>query len=965
MAICHLEADMNANWIERKSLKLFGLLVILSLFFLSNTPAFSQLTAPIWPHEKSDLLPDSSLVFGKLPNGFRYVLMENKYPENRVSMHLNVQSGSLNEKSSQQGLAHFLEHMLFDGSVHFPPGELVKYFQRIGMQFGPDANAHTGFSETVYDILLPDGSTQSIDDGFLVLQDYAQGALLLEEEVEKERRVILSEKRSRDSASYRTFIETLKFEFPDARISKRLPIGTEEVIQKADRSLLKSYYDTWYRPDNMILVMVGDFEAAKTVPLIEKKFAGLTARAPRQADAEFGAIDHRGVKTFYHYEQEAGKANVSIEVIEKVPAQSDSLALQKLLLTRYLADRIIQNRLDKLIRKPGTPFTGASISSGLFLKQAKIAGIEAECEPEKWKPSLTMLNQILRQALEYGFSKAELERVRKEFLAELDNNVQQAATRESQKLARDIIRHINADRVFMSPGQEKAIFSPFIQALTPNDLHREFRKLWSPNHRLVLATGNVKVSETGKTPPESILSQYLASEKLPVNPPDQVRMVQFPYLPAPVQKGAIIRSVKQEDIDITQIDFQNGVCLNLKPTDFKRDQVLVKVIFGSGRSSQPLEHAGLADLAAEVINESGLGGLESVELERALAGKSTDVVFGISEDHFYFKGQTIKKEMELLFQLLYAHFTDLAIRPQAFDLTMQRFKQRYKELSTSIDGSLILHGRRFLAGGDPRFGLPVIDEFGKLTLDHIRSWILPALDNAEVEISIVGDFDAETAAELTRTYIGSLPLRKGPPQPAMTTGPIFPETRSIEIRPETQIPKGLVVVAYPTEDLWNIHRTRRLNVLADIFSDKMRERIREKLGASYSPFAFNRPSRAYKDYGVFQTFVHVDPQETDAVLGEIKFIASDLAREGISPEDLARALKPTLTSIKDMLRTNGYWLETVLSGSKKHPEQLAWNRSIAADYAAITAEELSDLAKAYLINEKAAAIVVMPKNAQP
>ncbi|GAI88275.1 unnamed protein product, partial [marine sediment metagenome] len=192
-----------------------------------------------WPHEKSDLLPDPVLIFGKLPNGFRYVLMENHRPKDRVSMHLDVQAGSMYESDNQQGLAHFLEHMLFDGSKNFKPGELVKFFQSIGMQFGPDANAHTGFNETVYDMLLPDGDRESLAKGLVVMKDFAEGAFLLPSEVDKERRVVLAEKRTRDSASYRTYVATLNFEFPHAKISKRLPIGKEEILKKADHKRLK------------------------------------------------------------------------------------------------------------------------------------------------------------------------------------------------------------------------------------------------------------------------------------------------------------------------------------------------------------------------------------------------------------------------------------------------------------------------------------------------------------------------------------------------------------------------------------------------------------------------------------------------------------------------------------------------------------------------------------------------------
>ena len=273
-------------------------------------------------------MPDPSLIFGDFPNGFRYVLRENHTPKNRVSMHLVIHAGSINEADDQQGLAHFLEHMLFNGSTHFKPGELVKYFQRIGMSFGPDANAHTGFEETVYDLLLPDGSIKSLKEGLLDVQDYAEGALLLQSEIDKERRIVLAEKRTRDSASYRTFVSAMKFKFPEAKLSKRFPIGINHVLETANQKEFKHFYDTWYRPEKMTLVLVGDFEAETAASLIEEYFSSLSARAPPEKEADIGKIYHQGIKPFYHHEEESGNTSVSIEVLQKVLKTPDSVSFQ-------------------------------------------------------------------------------------------------------------------------------------------------------------------------------------------------------------------------------------------------------------------------------------------------------------------------------------------------------------------------------------------------------------------------------------------------------------------------------------------------------------------------------------------------------------------------------------------------------------------------------------------------------------
>jgi len=958
-------AFLSGFYGSAENAKIFGLSGVLPDYYsVAWAKADTPIKAPAWPHANSDLKPDPALLFGHLANGMRYILMPNTYPQDRVSMHLNVQAGSLNETDAQQGLAHFLEHVLFNGSEHFKPGELVKFFQRIGMQFGPDANAHTGFNETVYDILLPDGSEKSLKEGLLVLYDYADGALLLSEEIDSERRIVLAEKRTRDSASYRTFEKTIKFEFPEARVSSRLPIGKAAVIETAGRPLLKDFYDTWYRPENMSVIIVGDFDPKLAARLIQKRFTAITPRtlsAKKRTRPDMGKITHQGVKPFYHFEKEAGNTDVSIEVVEKIVLEHDSAALQKTTLIRNIANQMLQNRLDAIVRKPDSPFTSASVSSGIFLNEIRYAGISAECRPANWNASLHKIEQELRKVLLYGFTATELQRVQKDYIADLENEVQKASTRDSKRLARHIMAKLNRNRVFQSPVQRRDFLLPVIQNLTAEKAGDVFKQSWAMDHRLVTVTGNIDLNVNEVAPERLIRGIYDESHQEKVRPPDEVKKVVFPYLPEPSENGSIIRQTPVNDLGIVQIDFKNGVRLNLKKTDFKANEILCKLAFGLGKVTEPADKSGLGALSEAVINESGLGGLTRDELTRALAGKNTSVKFGLDEQRFLFSGQTISKELELLFQLLHAHLTDPAFRKDAYTLVQERFRQYYLTLVRSIDGAMVLNGKRFLAGGDHRFGMPSYQQFKTLTLDDTRNWIAPALKTAKLELSIVGDFDVQRVIALTSKYIGSLPQREEPIPSNQAQQPVFPKSQTRNFTVETEIPKGLAIVAYPTEDFWDIRRTRRLSVLAQVFSEKLREKIREELGAAYSPFAYNRSSRAYPRYGVFQAFIHVDPKEAATVIAAVKQIAADLAQTAISKDELRRALDPLLTSLKDLRRKNQYWLNSVLAGSQKHPEQLEWSRMMVNDFAAISSDELFALAQKYLKNETAATIIVIPR----
>jgi len=434
---------------------------------------------------------------------------------------LLVNVGSFNETDDERGLAHFLEHMMFNGSENFPPGELVKYFQKIGMRFGNDANASTGFFKTVYDLHLPAGDAETLKEGLIVMKDYAGGALLLEDEIKREKGVVLAEKRTRDSAAYRTIEKSLQFELAGSRLANRLPIGLESVIESLNQDVVKGFYDAWYRPENMTLVAVGDFDKAAVVPLIKEALEGIASSAEARPDPPPGNVGHKGVKVFYHYEKEAGNARVSVETLHQIPEPRDSEAYKKERFLRDMAFEILNHRLDGIRAGDDPPFTSASGSSGQVIRYFHYAAIAADCAPDKWEQTLSILEQERRRIVKYGFIPDEVERVKKEVLAQLDKAVSQAATRESGSLARQIISSLSKKRVFQSPEQRRELLAPVAKSMTPAMLHGAFVDAWGPepfgmalsdetkSNRQVLITGNAAIAWADKESAEPlILSVY-------------------------------------------------------------------------------------------------------------------------------------------------------------------------------------------------------------------------------------------------------------------------------------------------------------------------------------------------------------------------------------------------------------------------------------------------------------------------
>lgn len=919
---------------------------------------------------------DPALVHGVLSNGFQYVIMKNATPKDQVSVHLNVFAGSVNETDAEQGVAHYLEHMLFNGSEHFKPGELIEYFQSIGMDFGADANASTSFNRTTYDLTLPKGNLQYLEDAFRVIKDYAGGALLLETEIERERGIILAEKRERDSVSYRTFRKELAFELPDSLLNRRMPIGMTSVINKADKALLKGFYDRWYRPDNMALVIVGDMDSKLTEVLVKKMFSGLTSR--KRVSTESGDIiwqSRKGVWAFYHFEPEAGNTDVTIERIFHTPFESETIESLKETLVADLAEAIVQNRLSSMIRNESASFSSASIHSGTFLQNVSMAAIKASCEPEKWEQSLGQLERTLRQAMENGFLPEELARVKADFISELDTDVLQSSTRKTSGLARTILGAMNNKKLFLSPLQKQNLLKPYIQGLTLEQVNQAFQTTWLNDQRLILVTGNAKISQNKQLPADKqILDLYQTSIAQPIQKFKRFESKSFPYLPLPKARAKILtRKENVKGLGITQIEFQNKVRLNLKKTDFTKGKFLFKVAFGHGRSSEPNFLPGLSALAEATIRKSGFDGMDPDQIGDALAGKDVEIGFTINDNYFALSGSGDPKEAELIFQLIYTYLKDPGFRSQGLGLAKTLYKQRYEALKRTPDGIMAIQGNRFLAKGDLMFGMMSPEEINSITLEEIVTWLKPIFETAPLEVSIVGDFDQDRMIEFASTYLGSLEPRNGveasKATPAskvtpakVTDGVFFPKGETLTLALDTKIDKGMVRVAFLTDDFWDITKTRKLSMLAKVFSEQLRKIIREQLGESYSPYVYNNPSLIHKGYGVMHVVVNVQPEIADMIIQQVGKIARDLGHNGIDAKELTLLKKPLLNQIAVLRQTNSYWLNSVMANSFKHPEKLDWANHMVSGYSDITPDDLTILSKKYLTMDESALIIIKPED---
>jgi len=952
---------------RRVSVPLFRLAVCCLVFLLAGCSHLWQGAVPTddqtsvcidtsWPQETSDLAPDPSLHFGRLANGIRYVLVENHEPKGRIALYLDVQAGSLNETDAQRGYAHFLEHMLFNGTAHFPPGELIRYFQSIGMGFGADTNAHTSYDETVYKLLLPDNKEKTLDTGMLVLADYARRALLLEDEVEHERGVILAEKRSRDSADARVSRALLHREFAGTRVATRDPIGVEQTILAANSARLRAFYDTWYRPENMIVVLVGDVPPDQAQAVLVRHFAELKPAPVPAACYDFGRLAPGSSEFVHVHEPDLGRTDLAISFTWNVPPAPDSRTREEEFFASYVAARILNTRLQQVVDQQDSPLTRAQSYSGTFVRRLGYFVLTGRTTASQWQQGLARLQTLLAQVRNYDVGADELARAGRAIRAELARAVQTEASRDSSTLAMDIIRKLNEGEVVLSPRQEQQLYGGFLDRLTVADIRAAFARMSAPEltRRIVFVGGNADL--TGDVSPEQqIKTLWDKGMAAVVAPWQQQKSAGFPYLKPPAEKGKIIRQIHHARIDAVTTVFANGLRLNVKKTDFASNEVQIKVNFGHGTLAQPAP--GLGRLAESVVNESGLGRLTRDQLENVLAGTTGRVYFEVEPESFSFSGKGLSGELELLMQLVYTGLNDPAFRPAAYARSMRRFHQMYQAMRSSVEGTYQLEGDRFFAGGNPRYGLPPEEAFQRLTLDQVSNWLRQSFAHDQLEITVVGDIEPTRVVDLVNTYFGS--RRANPYRSLIGEGVHFPVGRERAIRVQSAVTKEMLAVGWWTNDFWDIHRTRRLSVLASLMEDRLRQIVREKLGATYSPVAYNYASRVDPGYGVLRALIVIDPKQAALVRKAVYGVAADLAANTISREELGRIVAPIQTSIRDMQRTNRYWIESVLALSGRHPEQLQWPLTIVDDFAAITPVEIQELANQYLTRKRSAVLEVI------
>lgn len=911
-----------------------------------------------WPQSSSDIKADPKAVFGALDNGLRYVIYPNSEPPKRVSLRLHISSGSLMEAEDQRGLAHFLEHMVFNGSKHFSSDELVPKMQRLGIGFGAHVNAFTSFDQTVYMLDLPDLSDETMNLGFTVMRDFGDGAKLDPAEIDKERGVILSEKVSRDSVNYRLMEQQFAKLLPDSLVTRRFPIGEEAVIKSAAPERFTDFYSRYYTPRRMTFVVVGDIQPDEMRKQIEETFGSMVNPENPGTDPDLGKVKPtEGLETAVFHDKEVAATDVSLMAIKPYVEKPDTEANRMAELPLDIAHSILDRRFERISKEKGSPVAGGSASKDGLFRFVDLGSISVTAADDRWKEVVPVIETEFRRALQFGFAETELAEAKSNILNAYEQQVKQRDTRKSETIATALVSDINEDAVLTDPETDLAIAAKGLDSIDVAACHRAFKEFWeTTGYHLVLTT-----KERPADAEKELATLFEESRAVPVEPPAARAIQVFAY--SDFGKPGTAASRKEvSDLGITQLVLSNKIRVNLKPTDFEKGKIRLSARIGSGKLTQPAGMPMLDTFAESVFEGGGLGKHSNDELQQILAGKNVSSSLKIGEDAFIVGGSTTPADFSTQCQLMCASLTDPGYREEAlwqFQKAVPMIEQQLKHTPAGPQAEM----ESWMHGGDSRFSVAGSEKLNSYTIQDAKKWLTPELTRGYMELSIVGDFKIDEVLPAILTTFGALSARANSPAVLTDARKVkFPNAPASKVFTfESKIPQTIATSIWRTSGIrGNQKEFRRLNILADILGDRLREEIREKLGASYSPNAGAGGSEALDDMGYLISQSIGKPEDTEKLLNTMRDLADKLANEGATADELDRALKPTLAMLEKSLRDNTYWLGTVMSQCQAEPKKLDLARTRDADYQSIQLSEINALAKRYLTAEHALQVAIQP-----
>ncbi len=908
---------------------------------------------------ESALPLDPSVRYGVLDNGLTYYVRANTEPAKRADLWLAVNAGSVLEDDDQRGLAHFLEHMLFNGTQRFPAGELVSFLESIGMEFGPDVNAYTSFDETVYNLQVPTEDGEVVAKALDILQEWAANATLSETEIDGERGVIVEEWRLRDqTAEGRIRDKLMPAVLGGSQYAERMPIGDMDIVRNAPPDALRRFYRDWYRPDLLSVIAVGDFDPAEVERLIKERFSTLATPAQEKARPSFDVPAQPGTR--YLVVKDPENPDTGIEVMLGRPAQPLTNTLQyRELVTGYLADAMLNRRYQEIARQSDPPFLGAGAGGGNFVRSMDTYSLSARVKDEGIVRGLQALVTEFERARRHGFTETELARAKEDVLRFFESAYADRDNRQSSAFAQEYVQHFLRNTA--SPGIE--IEYPLVQGLlsstTLGEVNARMAGLSDEQGRVVMVTAPDKKDLV--LPAEEELAAALETvAKTDIAPyVDQgAGAALMGERPAPV---SVTSRQAIPELGVTELTLANGVRVVLKPTDFKDDEVIIYASSPGGSSLVSDADFPEAETISQVVTDSGAGELDQSALEKLLAGKLAGIAPYIAERQEGFSGGAAPKDLETAFQLIYLYATQPRVDEAAFRAMQDRLRADLQNRSLSPDSVFDDATAKLICGTEIRCGPLPLSEVDALDLKRAFEIYRDRFaDMGDFTFTITGSFDPQEVEALAQSYLGNLPSNGRKETWRDVTPPLPQGIKEQEVRKGLE-DRSRVRLLFTGPFTPTMAYEARLAGLESLLSIQVRDELREARSGTYAPGVRSSwqefPDPTYRVNVGFAS----DPKRVDELTKAAFDVIAGVQQQPPSEEEVAKVKEQLRLDHEEALEQNAWWalqLDDRLTSPGGDPlDILRYGDALAA----LTPEDIQAAARELLPANRYVKVVLNPE----
>jgi len=903
---------------------------------------------------------DPAIKSGTLANGLTYFIRQNGRPEKRAMLRLAVKAGSMDEADDQRGLAHMLEHMAFNGSTHFKPGELVSYLESIGARFGPHVNAYTSFDETVYMLDVPTDRPGTMTRGFEALSDFAGGITLDTAEIDRERGVVIEEWRGRLGAGTRMQEPQLKALFGDSRYVNRIPIGTPEVLKSFPPERLRQFYRDHYRPGRMAVIVVGDINPSDIEGLIKEHFSSLQpGGAPRTV---YPIPEHSDTRYVSVSDVEAQGSSVSIT--HKGPL----LALRtagdyRRTLVRSLMHQMLNARFAEIARQPDAPFLRAGSDDDTVGLTIEAASVSARVNDGAVEKGLRALGEEIARVRQHGFGEAELDRAKRSAIASYERAYNERGTTESDGYASELLRNYLSDEAAPGIVIELDLVRKFLPTITAAEIGSLARDLFSDRNRVVIATapqktGLVAVAEAG-------MRDALAAGTSATVTAWRDEMGARELVSKKPEPGKVTSRREIAELGVTVLKLSNGVEVWLKPTDFRNDQVVFTSYARGGLSVVAPDDYLNASLATSLVGIAGVGGFTPIELGKLLAGRIAGASAYVSSYSQGVSGSSTPKELETALQLTYLHFTAPNANAEAFELMKRRLEASLANQAQSPGAVYGERVRRINTLDHYSARALRLEDLSRLDPEKMVSFYKQIFANAaNFTFFFVGTFTVDGVTPLLEQYLGSLPSKGSPDSRNGDMHLEFPRSVVRETVMKGQEPRSQTVITFFADTGLEELETHRLQAATEVLENRLRDILREQLGGTYSVGVSYSNTSPQPGYGVTSVQFGSAPENVESLTAAVMKEIDRLRREGPSADDVRAVKEAEKNDLQTAVRQNGYWLNSLQATHLLGRDaRRILQRTERAD--SLTQENVHAALRKYFPSERHTEVTLMPETKNP